>query len=270
MLRPVPPLPILQNQEYEHPRDLAACCGSCRNVSCLFTFPNGTTSLFLVCSPLNAHLGPEPRAGDRQSPGQCWFGGCVCLWSYALSVHPGHPPGHQPPSPASVPSSPGHPGSQSAPATTAAALPWAPCWSARPSAARRSMRLSAPRSVPASSHGGMACGARRGPVRRDQTGGVPRSLCRPHHPKSPSPRISALATSHPTSSHIAAGPHTDTCKHAVLLTHEHRPSAAHTHHSMPARTPHVITGQSTCASVDSCDCGNTSRTRISRRIWDYF
>ncbi|XP_017528163.3 otogelin isoform X1 [Manis javanica] len=35
------------NQEYEHPRDLVACCGSCRNVSCLFTFPNGTTSLFL-------------------------------------------------------------------------------------------------------------------------------------------------------------------------------------------------------------------------------
>ncbi|ELW70757.1 Otogelin [Tupaia chinensis] len=35
------------NQEYEHPRDLAACCGTCRNVSCLFTFPNGTTSLFL-------------------------------------------------------------------------------------------------------------------------------------------------------------------------------------------------------------------------------
>ncbi|XP_004621722.2 otogelin [Sorex araneus] len=35
------------NQEYEHPRDLAACCGACRNVSCLFTFPNGTTSLFL-------------------------------------------------------------------------------------------------------------------------------------------------------------------------------------------------------------------------------
>ncbi|XP_033059737.1 otogelin isoform X16 [Trachypithecus francoisi] len=35
------------NQEYQHPRDLAACCGSCRNVSCLFTFPNGTTSLFL-------------------------------------------------------------------------------------------------------------------------------------------------------------------------------------------------------------------------------
>ncbi|XP_077722228.1 otogelin [Canis aureus] len=35
------------NQEYEHPRDLAACCGSCRNMSCLFTFPNGTTSLFL-------------------------------------------------------------------------------------------------------------------------------------------------------------------------------------------------------------------------------
>lgn len=43
-------LPHLQNQEYDHPRDLAACCGSCRNVSCLFTFPNGTTSLFLVNS----------------------------------------------------------------------------------------------------------------------------------------------------------------------------------------------------------------------------
>ncbi|MEJ1287072.1 otogelin [Cricetulus griseus] len=39
------------NQEYDHPRDLAACCGSCRNVSCLFTFPNGTTSLFLVNGP---------------------------------------------------------------------------------------------------------------------------------------------------------------------------------------------------------------------------
>ncbi|XP_023442452.2 otogelin [Dasypus novemcinctus] len=35
------------NQEYAPPRDLAACCGSCRNVSCLFTFPNGTTFLFL-------------------------------------------------------------------------------------------------------------------------------------------------------------------------------------------------------------------------------
>lgn len=53
--------PVLQNQEYEHPRDLAACCGSCRNVSCLFTFPNGTTSLFLVCSPLTTHLGGHPR-----------------------------------------------------------------------------------------------------------------------------------------------------------------------------------------------------------------
>lgn len=47
----IAPRPVLQNQEYEHPRDLAACCGSCRNVSCLFTFPNGTTSLFLVSSP---------------------------------------------------------------------------------------------------------------------------------------------------------------------------------------------------------------------------
>lgn len=68
--------PVLQNQEYEHPRDLAACCGSCRNVSCLFTFPNGTTSLFLVCSPLTTHLGGHPRrqpglrARHRQGPGQ--------------------------------------------------------------------------------------------------------------------------------------------------------------------------------------------------------
>ncbi|KAB0371236.1 hypothetical protein FD755_017645 [Muntiacus reevesi] len=43
------------NQEYEHPRDLAACCGSCRNVSCLFTFPNGTTSLFLPGASWIAH-----------------------------------------------------------------------------------------------------------------------------------------------------------------------------------------------------------------------
>ncbi|XP_053415854.1 otogelin [Nycticebus coucang] len=45
------------NQEYEHPRDLAACCGSCRNVSCLFTFSNGTTSLF--------------------SPGASWIADCT-------------------------------------------------------------------------------------------------------------------------------------------------------------------------------------------------
>uniref|UniRef100_A0A452VGL5 Otogelin n=1 Tax=Ursus maritimus TaxID=29073 RepID=A0A452VGL5_URSMA len=50
--QPLSSCPVLQNQEYEHPRDLAACCGSCRNVSCLFTFPNGTTSLFLVGSPI--------------------------------------------------------------------------------------------------------------------------------------------------------------------------------------------------------------------------
>lgn len=56
-LRPLSSCRILQNQEYEHPRDLAACCGSCRNVSCLFTFPNGTTSLFLVGGPPATHLG---------------------------------------------------------------------------------------------------------------------------------------------------------------------------------------------------------------------
>ena len=90
--RPLTSLPVLQNQEYEHPRGLAACCGSCRNVSCLFTFPNGTTSLFLVCSPLTAHprrghLGPGPRAGNRWGPGQCQVLGCTCLRSCALSVH---------------------------------------------------------------------------------------------------------------------------------------------------------------------------------------
>uniref|UniRef100_A0A8C2YUV7 Otogelin n=1 Tax=Chinchilla lanigera TaxID=34839 RepID=A0A8C2YUV7_CHILA len=53
------------NQEYEHPRDLAACCGSCRNVSCLFTFPNGTTSLFLpgaswIADCARLHCGSTP------------------------------------------------------------------------------------------------------------------------------------------------------------------------------------------------------------------
>ncbi|VFV28346.1 low quality protein: otogelin-like [Lynx pardinus] len=53
------------NQEYEHPRDLAACCGSCRNVSCLFTFPNGTTSLFLpgaswIANCTRHHCGNTP------------------------------------------------------------------------------------------------------------------------------------------------------------------------------------------------------------------
>uniref|UniRef100_A0A8C6RKH3 Otogelin n=1 Tax=Nannospalax galili TaxID=1026970 RepID=A0A8C6RKH3_NANGA len=53
------------NQEYEHPRDLAACCGSCRNVSCLFTFPNGTTSLFMpgaswIADCARHHCGSTP------------------------------------------------------------------------------------------------------------------------------------------------------------------------------------------------------------------
>ncbi|XP_072477507.1 otogelin [Notamacropus eugenii] len=36
-----------ENQEYQPPQDLATCCGSCKNVSCLFTFPNGTGIIFL-------------------------------------------------------------------------------------------------------------------------------------------------------------------------------------------------------------------------------
>lgn len=85
-LRPIGSHPALQNQEYEHPRDLAACCGSCRNVSCLFTFPNGTTSLFLVCHPLTAYWEGVPRGdswdratGYKWGSGQCQVLGCTCL-----------------------------------------------------------------------------------------------------------------------------------------------------------------------------------------------
>uniref|UniRef100_F6PH42 Otogelin n=1 Tax=Monodelphis domestica TaxID=13616 RepID=F6PH42_MONDO len=35
------------NQEYQPPQDLATCCGSCKNVSCLFMLPNGTEVIFL-------------------------------------------------------------------------------------------------------------------------------------------------------------------------------------------------------------------------------
>ncbi|XP_040844365.1 otogelin [Ochotona curzoniae] len=65
------------NQEYEHPRDLAACCGSCRNVSCLFTFPNGTTSLFLpgtswIAECTRHHCGSTPMGAVLvRSPISC-------------------------------------------------------------------------------------------------------------------------------------------------------------------------------------------------------
>ncbi|XP_074131877.1 otogelin [Sminthopsis crassicaudata] len=36
-----------ENQEYQPPQDLATCCGSCKNVSCLFMYPNGTEVIFL-------------------------------------------------------------------------------------------------------------------------------------------------------------------------------------------------------------------------------
>lgn len=137
-LRPLSSCPVLQNQEYEHPRDLAACCGSCRNVSCLFTFPNGTTSLFLVGSPVATPLGRRARArGAARAQGEAVSG---------RGLHLATSPRRAP----SVPSSLGRPGSQTAPAITAAALPWAPCSSAHPSAAPRSTRPSVPRSVPAS------------------------------------------------------------------------------------------------------------------------
>ncbi|XP_058017509.1 otogelin [Ahaetulla prasina] len=34
------------HQVYEHPKDLTACCGKCKNVSCVHTFTNGTISYF--------------------------------------------------------------------------------------------------------------------------------------------------------------------------------------------------------------------------------
>uniref|UniRef100_F6U4F8 Otogelin n=1 Tax=Ornithorhynchus anatinus TaxID=9258 RepID=F6U4F8_ORNAN len=45
------------NQEYEPPRDVSTCCGTCRNVSCLHTFPNGTVS--------------------KSKPGTSWISNCV-------------------------------------------------------------------------------------------------------------------------------------------------------------------------------------------------
>lgn len=38
-----------QNQVYQPPKDLTTCCGSCKNLSCLHTFSNGTVSNFKVC-----------------------------------------------------------------------------------------------------------------------------------------------------------------------------------------------------------------------------
>ncbi|NXX78993.1 OTOG protein, partial [Urocolius indicus] len=45
------------NQVYQPPRDLTTCCGSCRNLSCLHTFSNGTVSSF--------------------KPGTVWISNCV-------------------------------------------------------------------------------------------------------------------------------------------------------------------------------------------------
>lgn len=112
----------------------------------------------LNCPPDKGSLGPEPRAGCRQGPRQCQVLGCTCLRSCAPLVHSGHPSDPTRPPSASVPSSPGPPGSLSVPVTTAAAPPWVLCLSAHPSAARRSTRLSVPRSVPASSYRSMARG----------------------------------------------------------------------------------------------------------------
>ena len=106
--------------------------------------------------PRQRHLGPAPRTGSTWGPGQCQVLGGTCPQSCALLVHSGHRP--QVPITRLCPPSPGRPGSQTAPASTAAALPWAPCSSARLSAAHRSTRPSVPRSVQATSPYGTAGG----------------------------------------------------------------------------------------------------------------
>ncbi|KFV78357.1 Otogelin, partial [Struthio camelus australis] len=45
------------NQVYEPPKDLTTCCGSCKNLSCLHTFNNGTVSNF--------------------KPGSVWISNCI-------------------------------------------------------------------------------------------------------------------------------------------------------------------------------------------------
>ncbi|NXL28378.1 OTOG protein, partial [Glaucidium brasilianum] len=45
------------NQVYEPPKDLTTCCGSCKNLSCLHTFSNGTVSNF--------------------NPGTVWISNCI-------------------------------------------------------------------------------------------------------------------------------------------------------------------------------------------------
>ncbi|XP_067151614.1 otogelin [Apteryx mantelli] len=45
------------NQVYEPPKDLTTCCGSCKNLSCLHTFSNGTVSKF--------------------KPGSIWISNCI-------------------------------------------------------------------------------------------------------------------------------------------------------------------------------------------------
>lgn len=85
---------------------------------------------------LGPSLAPRPGLGTNRLPDP--------MGLLRLSIWP------QPPSPTSVPSSLGHPGLQTALATTAAALPWVPCSSALPSVAHRSMRPSVPRLVPPS------------------------------------------------------------------------------------------------------------------------
>eukprot|EP00076_Gallus_gallus_P021224 XP_015142139.1 otogelin isoform X2 [Gallus gallus] len=57
------------NQVYQPPKDLTTCCGSCKNISCLYTFNNGTVSNF--------------------KPGTTWISNCMryeCIHTAVGSV----------------------------------------------------------------------------------------------------------------------------------------------------------------------------------------
>ncbi|NWH56898.1 OTOG protein, partial [Geococcyx californianus] len=56
------------NQVYEPPKDLTTCCGSCKNLSCLYTFSNGTVSNF--------------------KPGTVWISNCIRYECTSTAVGP--------------------------------------------------------------------------------------------------------------------------------------------------------------------------------------
>ncbi|NWR71902.1 OTOG protein, partial [Centropus unirufus] len=56
------------NQVYQPPKDLTTCCGSCKNLSCLYTFSNGTVSNF--------------------KPGAVWISNCIRYECTSTAVGP--------------------------------------------------------------------------------------------------------------------------------------------------------------------------------------